>query len=307
LLVLLNTRAGHGAAASRWEAVRGALVDRAAGQLDVRETGSPDAVGAAVREAVGRGERVIVAAGGDGTVNLVVNALMALDDPGAAALGAVGLGSSNDFHKPFAERSFVAGVPVRADCANAAPRDVIRVAFSDGGPVAVRHAIANASIGITAEANAAFNSPSAFVRAASRVSVNAGIVAAVVGTIAAWHDVECRLALDGEDLGVFSVSNLGLIKNPHFAGSFCYDTPVAPDDGRMGVSLCERLTRFQVLATLAALSRRRFSGRPKTRSWTAARALVEAERAFALETDGEVARARRAEFGVVPRAIRCCR
>jgi diacylglycerol kinase family enzyme len=287
--------------------VRQALSERAVGPLDVRETGSPDAVGAAVREAVGRGERVVVAAGGDGTVNVVVNALMALDDPGTAALAAVGLGSSNDFHKPFVERSFVAGVPVRADCANAAPCDVIRVAFSDGGPVAVRYAIANASIGITAEANAAFNAPSAFVRAASRVSVGAGILAAVVETIAGWRDVECRLALDGQDLGVFSVSNLGLIKNPHFAGSFCYDTPVAPDDGRMGVNLCERLTRFQVLATLAALSRKTFAGRPKTRSWVGVRALVEAERVFALETDGEVVRAKRAEFSVVPRAIRCCR
>ncbi len=124
--------------------------------------------------------------------------------------------------------------------------------------------------------------------------MNAAIVASVIETIATYRDVECRLTIDGADAGTFLVSSLGVIKNPHFAGSFCYDTPIEPDDGKLGVNLCERLTRFQVLATLAALSRKRFSGRPKTRTWIGERVLVEGARSFALETDGEVTRARRA-------------
>ena len=81
---------------------------------------------------------------------------------------------------------------------------------------------------------------------------------------------------------------------------------IGPDDGRLGVNLCERLTSFQVLATLSALRRKKFSGRPKTRAWTATTVRVESDVEFALETDGEVARALVAEFEVVPRALRCC-
>lgn len=307
MIVFLNTRASYGRAAVRWARVRTGL-ERRAGTFEVREIGSFGGVAASLREAAARGERAFVAAGGDGTVNLLVNALMGLDGVEDVTLGAVGLGSSNDFHKPFGRNSFIAGVPVRVDCEHAQPCDVIRIDLEDdGGRSATRFAIINASLGITAEANANFNAPSGFVRAARRLSVDAAIVASVLRTLWTYRDVECRVIIDGTDEGTFSVSNLGVIKNPHFAGSFCYDTPIAPDDGTLGVNLCERLTPFQALATLAALSRRRFRGRPKTRSWIGGRVSVEGARPFALETDGEVLRARRAEFTVLPKRIRCCR
>lgn len=306
MIVFLNTRASYGRAASKWARVQPELARRA-GPFEVQEIGSIAAVGEALREAAARGERTFVAAGGDGTVNLLLNALMGLRGAEDVTLGAVGLGSSNDFHKPFGQDAFIAGVPVRIDCGNARPCDVIRIDLTDDkGHASTRFAVINASLGITAEANASFNAPSGFVRAARRLSVDAAIVASVLRTLATYRDVECRITIDGADQGTFWVSNLGVIKNPHFAGSFCYDTPVEPDDGKLGINLCERLTPFQALATLAALSRRRFRGRPKTRFWIGERVSVEGERSFALETDGEVVHTRRAEFTVLPKRIRCC-
>ena len=307
MLVFLNTRASYGRAASRWEEVKEGLRERV-GAFDVESAESLEGVSESMRGAVDRGERVFVAAGGDGTVNLLMNAIMSLGDRSTATLGAVGLGSSNDFHKPFTEGSFICGVPARIDCADAATADVIRIDLTDdGGRDSTRYAIINASLGITAEANANFNAPTSFVRAARKLSVDAAIVASVLTALATYRDIPCRIAVDGADEGTFSVSNLGVIKNPHFAGSFCYDTPIEPDDGMLGVNLCERLSPFQALATLAALRRRRFSGRPKTRSWLGERVSVEADSVFALETDGEIVRARRAEFSALPRMIRCCR
>ena len=143
--------------------------------------------------------------------------------------------------------------------------------------------------------------------AASRLSVDAGIVASVIRTLATYRYIPSGMSVDGRDEGRFMISNLGVIKNQHFAGSFCYDTCVEPDDGKLGINLCEGLNRFQVLATLAALSRNRFRGRPKTRCWPGQSVSVEGDRDFALEMDGEVVRARRAEFTVLPGKIRCCR
>lgn len=306
MLVFLNPGASYGRAGARWRAIRDELAERAGG-FEVEEILSAEGTADSMRRAIEGGERVLVAAGGDGTVNLVLNAMMGLTEEREMTLGAVGLGSSNDFHKPLGRDSLVAGVPVRLDCERARPCDVIRVdSEGDDGVRATRFAIINASLGITAEANASFNAPARIVRAARGVSVDAAIVASVLRTLATYRDVQCRITIDGTEEGAFSVSNLGVIKNPHFAGSFCYDTPIEPDDGLIGVNLCERLTRLQALATLAALSRRRFLGRPKTRSWIARRARVEGDRAFALETDGEVVRARTVEFSVVPKRIRCC-
>lgn len=305
--VFLNAQAGHGRAAETWERLRISLAEQV-GSFDEEPSSSLEQVSRSVRRAVDGGERNLVAAGGDGTVNLLLNAVMRLGDPSAVTLGAVALGSSNDFHKQRAEGASIDGVPVRVDCARARPTDVIRIdAVDDRGESRISYAVINASLGITAEANAHFNAGSRLVRAAGRLSVDAAIVASVLETLATYRDIQCQIALDGAGLGAFAVSNLGVIKNPHFAGSFCYDTAIEPDDGLLGVNLCERLTPFQALVTLGALSRSRFRGRPKTRCWTGTRVSVDADRAFALETDGEVMRARRAEFSVVPRAVRCCR
>jgi diacylglycerol kinase family enzyme len=188
------------------------------------------------------------------------------------------------------------------------PCDVIQIDFEgQDREKATHYAIINASLGIAAEANAVFNEPTSFIRAARKFSVDAAIIASIIHTLATYHDIDCRLVIDGIDKGVFSVSSLGVIKNPHFAGSMCYDTPIEPDDGQLGINLCERLNPFQALMTVAALHRRRFRGRPKTRSWTGKRVFVDGERTFALETDGEVVRARSAEFSVLPGRIMCCR
>jgi diacylglycerol kinase family enzyme len=306
VIAFLNRRAGQGRASKKWDAVRSEL-ERRFGSFETVPADSLDGVRETVARAVAGGENVVIAAGGDGTVNLLVNALMITEGAQKLALGAVGLGSSNDFHKPVRSLSMIEGVPTRIDCQSARGVDVIRIDYeSDDQGGLTRFAIINASVGITAEANASFDSDSRFIRAASKLSVDAGIVASVIRTLATYSDIPCRISVDGHDEGEFLVTNLGVVKNPHFAGSFCYDTQVDPDDGKLGINLCERLSSLQVLATLAALSRTRFRGRPKTRCWTGERVAVEGRREFAVEMDGEVVRARRAEFAVLRGRIRCC-
>lgn len=305
-LVLLNPRASYGRARAAWNRV-GRLVEERLGRVGVMVVASRSDVDDAVRSALAAGERTFVAAGGDGTVNSVATSLLTSGGAGDAAMGAIGLGSSNDFHKRDRPGERLAGVPVRLDRAGARPQDVIRIDYEDeSGSPGTRYAVLNASLGITAAANACFNEAPGPVRLARRLSMDAAIVASVLRTLAYYRDIPCDLWVDDGHEGTVMVSNLGIIKNPHFAGSFCYDAPIEMDDGRLGVNLCERLTPFQSLVTLAALSRRRFTGRPKTRSWVAAGARIEAQTAFALETDGEVSRVRSARFTVMPRALVCC-
>jgi diacylglycerol kinase family enzyme len=124
--------------------------------------------------------------------------------------------------------------------------------------------------------------------------VDVAITAAALRTIVAFRNIRVRLRIDGGPDDEVTVTNLGIIRAPHFAGWFSYDTPVA--DGRLGVNLCGGLSRTGMLAMLAALQKGRFRGRGRTRAWSATEVRVSADREFALEMDGEVVAATEAVF-----------
>ena len=118
---------------------------------------------------------------------------------------------------------------------------MIRVRYLDSeNQRQTRFCLNNASIGVTAEANALFNRQPGFVRGLRKVSVNAAIAMTAVKTIFLYRNIACRLSVDGGNEEEFMVTNLGIVKNPHFAGSLRYETTVQPDDGRLGVHLCEK-------------------------------------------------------------------
>jgi len=319
--VFVNPGATYGTGRERWSRVEGELRRRLGG-FEVEETCAPERMPDRLAELVKQGDYRFVAAGGDGTVNLLVNAIMALPEGelsereisegelagrGQVILGAVGLGSSNDFHKPIVESATIEGMPVKVDFEGARDRDVIRIEYEEpDGATAVRYSLVNASVGVTAEANARFNEPNWFIRAARVVSVDAAISAAVLTTLATWTDVTCALSIDGGEPVMTSVTNLGVFKNAHFGGALCYDAPVAPDDGVLGVGLCEGMSALETVSVLSALRKGRFAGRPKTRTWKVRGISVRGDRVFALETDGEVLRARSARFSVASGRVRCC-
>jgi diacylglycerol kinase family enzyme len=312
--VFLNPGATYGTGRERWARVESEVAGRL-GEMEVEETRSLEGTTARLGELMARGVTRLVAAGGDGTVNLLVNAMMALGgrlmDDGASdprdslTLGAVGLGSSNDFHKPYGPDDTIEGMPVHLDFGRARERDVIEIAHEGTAGAGRRYSLVNASIGVTAEANARFNEPNLLVRALRPFSVDAAITAAVLTTLSVWRDVTCAVSTDGADPQMVSVTNLGVFKNPHFGGELCYEFAPERDDGTLGVALCEGMSARETLRTLSGLRERSFSG-PKTRSWKAKSIVASGDREFALETDGEVELAKRVEFRVAERRIRCC-
>jgi diacylglycerol kinase family enzyme len=309
MLVLLNPRAAGGRAAERWRWVEGLVRSVDPGcQVIVPETAA--AATAVVADALTRGERRFVAAGGDGTVNLLVAALLArangvLDQ---VTLGAVGLGSSNDFHKPTVEANLAGGIPCRLDFAAARPIDVcwLRCRTDHGRPV-TRPWVINASIGATADGNRYFNSGVApAIRLLRRVSPDAALAWAALRAVATNRPRPLTLALDGGPPFTVPLRNLGVVKNPHFTGVLRYDSPFVPDDGRFQVHALTGVSAWRLWGTLARLARGRFVGRPGTLTWGARRLTVLAPAPFAVEADGEVMMAGAAEFAVQPRALRVC-
>jgi len=304
-LVLLNPAAGGNRGLARWRRTESAL--RGVCEPSVVETDLAGEWRFTVRQEIEAGTRLFIAAGGDGTVSALADELarargwIPLDE---FTLGAIGLGSSNDFHKPFG--ATVGGVPLRIVPSDAR-RDlcVARYTTADGA-THTRCFVISASLGVVAEANAFFNDgnrPEQWLRGRW---TGGAILYAAVHTIATWRNLALRIRAGGRTSAA-AVTNLSVSKTPFVSGMFRYDRSVAPDDGLLAIHLCEGMSRQQAVGALVDLARGRFEGRPGRRHWNTWRVAVAANGPLALELDGEVVRARRVTFGVLREQVRVCR
>lgn len=319
-VVLLNPRARGGEAARLWRAVEPHVSRHS--RVHVVHADARGHWVDAIRGAASEGIRVFVAAGGDGTVNALLNALYDADallgatvapraprTAPAFTFGAVGLGSSNDFHKPVSRAH--GSVPLRINPVEVGLRDVGIARYHDGGGnLRNRLFLVSASVGLTAEANAAFNEPGPICGWLKRRSTTAAIAYTAVASIVGYRSFPAVLRLAGEARAPMRVqiTNLSVMKTPYLSGWLRFDTPVERDDGRFAINLSSGLTRRHTLGMLWELSRGRFlaSRRPGIHHWRARELTVEAPHPFALELDGEVVRATRVAFDVLPDKLRCC-
>jgi diacylglycerol kinase family enzyme len=268
-----------------------------------------DALCDLLRQALRSGETDFVAAGGDGTVNTLLNSICAVEEPNDVAgirLGAVGLGSSNDFHKPFLREQFIGDVPCKLDFRNSYLRDVGCLSFEENGKRFQRYFLANASNGVTAEANRFFNHPTPTLEFLKRFSTSAAIVFAAIRTILMYSNFECTLQFGKNDHYTTYLTNLAVMKNPHVSGSFSYDTPVAPDDGAFAINLSENMSKVELWHLLYSLSRGRFTNLDHTQSWSKPSITISSVQPMAVEYDGEIVTARSAEFTVLQKHIQVC-
>jgi len=307
--ILVNPTANGGRARGRWAHVERGLRERGHG-FEAVAPGSAEEAARSAREAVAAGCRTVVAAGGDGSVFGLVNALVDPERdawPEGVAIGAIGLGSSNDFHKPFAPERTVAGVPVRLDPGAARAVDVGKATLTTaGGETRTRYFLLGASVGLVAEGNAFFNREGRLLAGLKRLHPEVAIVYSALASLLAYRPLGLDLSLDGGPGRRHAVTNLSVLKRVNLSGGMRYDTPVAPADGRFDVNLLERMGRLAIARAVADLYRGRFLGRPRAHHWRAARARVVPERPAALELDGEVTPIAAAELQVLPRALQVC-
>jgi diacylglycerol kinase family enzyme len=309
MLVIINPNAGGGKALERWERVE-KRVHELAGAFEPIITEDAQAVRHHVARALDAGETQFVAAGGDGTVNLVVTSIIQHADPevlAAVKLGAVGLGSSNDFHKPFRRLHKIQRVPYKLNFQDTVRHDVCLVTYRDrDGKLRSRNWVINASVGTTAEANYFFNTGNRALRFLKRISPDTGIGYAALRTVAHHRAREMTIHVNDRETVRTRVKNLGIVKNPNFAGGLRYDSRYEPDNGQVDVHLLKDLPILRLLLAFWRLARGRFSGQRGAQSWQASRVAIKADQPFALEGDGEVTLAREAFFSVSPRLLQMC-
>ena len=308
MFIILNGHSNNGRGLRRWEESKGELEARFLGRgyrlaVDSAELGSQ------LREEYARGERVFVAAGGDGSINFLLNTIMTTEGliPREIILGAVGLGSSNDFHKPYSARNRTrAGVHFRLDAAGAVPHNVGQVDYEDEASERRRkYFIINGSLGIIARGNYLFNSDERVVRWLKPRWVLGAIWYLTFKTLFSTKNIPVRISVGGEILET-EATTLSIIINPHFTGNLSYDCGDFSYRDEFGIALCERMGAAERFRTLSALTKGRFKGLPKTRFWESPAIDLDPALPTPLEMDGEVVLARRIQIRLLKGAVKAC-
>lgn len=306
-IVLLNPRARAGRGVELWESTKESLSPHLdAGMVSLDDDGSWERD---LQRSVAAGVQTYIAAGGDGTVHALINTLFGSEAEQTVVerqltIGAVGLGSSNDFHKPF---MFSKTLPLKLSLDGARARDVGRAVLYNGdSEPSVRYFIVSASVGATAEGNAYFNSGQGMVGKVKGRSPSLAIAGAVIRTIATHRPVRAQFIGGPPGLSDCLLSNLNILKVPYVSGTLHYDLPVEPSDGLLTAAAWLDMGSLELVSTIASLARGRYKESPKRLQWKAPAIELAMETVGAVELDGEIYEADRVRFEVLPNAVREC-
>ncbi|MFC1742659.1 diacylglycerol/lipid kinase family protein [Candidatus Riflebacteria bacterium] len=305
-LLALNPGAHGGRGHEIWARLKNEVTKKL--NIEVVQTTPATGWYSQVSGAIKDGIRIFIAGGGDGTVNSLLNAIVlgkkncALSD---FSLGALGLGSSNDFHKPV--REYLHGIPVKINTEKKQQRDIGMATFiANNGKKNRHYFIISAAIGVVAEANHFFNTGDGIQEFLKRNWTEAGIIHAALRTIVMYRNFPVHIKnKDALNLKL-KLTNLSVLKTPFLSGSFCYDSPVTPDDGRFSVNICENMSLTETLQTLVDLARGIFLGKPKRQHMYLSEFEVRSKNPVALELDGEVFQARKVRFECLDERINEC-
>lgn len=253
-----------------------------AGRLDYRieETRGPGDATRLAREALDAGDRFVVAVGGDGTINEVVNGMFDREGPIAedAVLGVVAAGSGSDFVRTF-------GLPDRVTTGarhllgeQTYPIDVARIAYRGGGEERSRYFVNAAQVGLGAQV----------VRRAARLPRSLGRGRFFLGfwrSVIGYRVSDLHVRADRREFR--GRAHSVVIANGQFLGGGMRISPRSyPGDGRLDVQISTG-PKSQTFTILPKLYRGEHLPDPDIREMVGAEIVVESERPIPVEADGE--------------------
>ena len=290
---LVNPAAGNGATGKRWpELAHRANMLGLTGETLFSER--PGHLIELARGAVDGGATLVIAAGGDGTLNEVVNGIAGRD----VELATIPLGTGMDFGRTY-------GIPKRFDDAvrvalDGAPRTIdagrVRYRTWDGedaerwfanvGSVGMSGAVAQRANGMSK----ALGGKATFFYALTRVFLE-------------WENTEVTVTLDdGERRG--RMHDVVVANGVWHGGGMKLAPDASPDDGLFDVVLIGDVGKVDFLTTAPKIYRGRHVAHAKVDVLRSKRVAVDSDERLPIEVEGEQVGTTPAVFEVVPGALR---
>jgi diacylglycerol kinase family enzyme len=306
--IILNTNAAAGIAAKRWNSIKNIILKRFNGALIINalENVSVEKV---IQHSIKTGDNNFIIAGGDGTVNYFVNKLVGVSDESEIKkikIGVIGIGSSNDFCKPFDPESFVNNIPCKINFENNQLRDLGVLSYKSGPQFLYKYFLLNASIGVTAKANQLFNTPDLLLKFLKKHFTGLAILYSTLKTIFSYKNFEARIIFDSFETYSFRISNLSIIKNPNISGNLSYPGDPNYQNGLYDIYLTHSMNKLDLIQLLRSLSKKVFPKNDKTKYCRTSKIKVTAKNDFLIEFDGEIISTNYAEFTILNKYLNIC-
>ncbi|HEX5247154.1 MAG TPA: diacylglycerol kinase family protein [Gaiellaceae bacterium] len=292
---LVNPASGNGATGRRWPelAHRAAALGLHGDTLRSERAGH--LIELAERAARG-GAELVVAVGGDGTLNETINGLMR--GGGGPELATIPLGTGMDFVRTY-------GIPTHFDDAvrtavegRARAIDVGRVTYRTWAGTEEERYLGNVgSVGMSAAVAQRANGMS------KALGGRATFFYALVRVFLAWQNTVVDVVLDGERRS--ARMHDVIVANGQYHGGAMWLAPEArPDDGLFDVLLIGDVNKLDFATTAPKLYRGTHLSHPKVDLVRARVVEVEAAETLPIELDGEQVGTTPARFEIVPGALR---
>jgi diacylglycerol kinase (ATP) len=295
IAAIVNPRAGSGAARRRWPRAARMLAERL-GPVKVCFTEAAGHATALARELADAGYDLLIAAGGDGTLNEVVNGILLGSSD--ARVGVLPLASGGDFARTLGLTGLGPAVDALAagDCRRI---DAFRARFrAPGGALAERCFLNAASFGLGAVAALGVRG---WCRA---LPGGARYLAAAIPSLASGRSFQVTLRLDDSPPAAFDITTAAVANGQYQGGGIRIAPKAVIDDGLADITVVERVSLAEVAANLPILYSGALYSYPKVRHWRAARVRAEAETEVPVELDGEPVGGLPLEIEALPRALR---
>ena len=233
------------------------------------------------KEAAEAGTRIVVAAGGDGTVNEVANGILLAaeghDDVAPTTLGVLPMGSGNDFAWGLGIRD---GVEEAVDRLKRGHTKVIDVAWAEFDNAPPRYFVNMLGCGSDARVNIEAHK-------IKRLRGFAIYMAAVLKTLWVYFEKPfVHLRLDERKLETPSFITF-VANGPRLGGGFLAAPQARYDDGEMDICIATDIHRREVAGLIPKLMKGRHTNHPKIIMDRAANVTIESDYPLPCQADGE--------------------
>lgn len=303
--IIINLDANEGQARHRWENNKEEILRKIGGKQDIKAYSLPydlnDYLSFALLE---KRIRSFIIGGGDGTINYVVNEIckiIGLTEMQNIAIGALALGSSNDFTKPV--KYSIEKIPLKIDFEKKVKSDIGFVRIHKlSGEIERKAFFVNSGIGVIANANHYYNNPGKLVNFLKRKWTPVSILVTAIITILKNKNISVEVTIE-DKIKQYFISNLSITLIPYISGSFHYKKVRPKKAGFFDIFICHDMNKFNLLTTLSNLASGKFLEGEKTKILKADKLLITSKEEIPLEMDGEITMGNRFEFTLIKEGI----
>jgi len=308
-LVIVNPASANGATGHRWPAVASDLRTHFGAFATAFTERVGDGRVIAAREAKA-GRELIVACGGDGTINEVASGI--LESGADAELGILPSGTGGDFRRTLEISNNAADAARTLRTGRTRRIDIGRVAFTDQrGEQSSRYFIGVASFGISGEVirrvktNAA--TPNSLASSLNRFGGKVSFAVATLGATLAQSATNVWIKIDEEPERRFTVANFCIANARYFGGGMKIAPEAKLNDGRFDVVVINELGASDTLLNAPKLYLGAHLGMRQVRHTLARRVVARPAKdddEVLIEVDGELPGRLPATFEILPLALR---